>query len=187
MSALRLGTPFFSLLSLSLSLPRSITPSSSSPLSSSSSFSSPSTVYSFPSRESAFDRPEFFSSFESGVLRAISRLVAGWSSPRKTSRKIVRSICLRSSGPKRTSRSERDAHISRNGAREREAEVPTERIREIGGKRERERKRERGRGRERESEGEWSLVLAGGRWEGFEEAWPRVERRRWRVEGGKHK
>ena len=149
MSALRLGTPFFSLLSLSLSLflPRSITPSSSSsPLSSSSSsssFSSPSTVYSFPSRESAFDRPEFFSSFESGVLRAISRLVAGWSSPRKTSRKIVRSICLRSSGPKRTSRSERDAHISRNGAREREAEVPTERIREIGGKRERERKRDR--------------------------------------------
>jgi len=84
-----------------------------------------------PSRESAFDRPEFFSTLESGALRAISRLVAGWSSPRKTPRKIVRSIYLRSSGPKRTTRRE---------GRVRDEKDEDERG--IEGERERERERE---------------------------------------------
>ena len=109
-----------------------------------------------PSRESAFDRPEFFSPLESGALRAISRLVAGWSSPRKTPRKIVRSICLRSSGPKRTSERERHGYIAESS--EREAKVPTERIREM------ERERERRREREREGESDhWYLPGVGGR------------------------
>lgn len=81
-----------------------------------------------PSRESAFDRPEFFSTLESGALRAISRLVAGWSSPRKTPRKIVRSICLRSSGPKRTRKKENARSPEKK--RERGTEWVSERARE---------------------------------------------------------
>lgn len=110
-----------------------------------------------PSRESAFDRPEFFSTLESGALRAISRLVAGWSSPRKTPRKIVRSIYLRSSGPKRTTRRRkgrvRDEKDRDEGQGKREPTVLE------GIEKERERQRDRRRGaRERESErfiGRW--------------------------------
>lgn len=137
MSALRLGTPFslppspITPPSPSLSFsPRRSDPLAFSPpvsLSSSPSPSSSPLPPPRPPRSFSLARPSlffppccvplarvrsidlnFFSSLESGALRAISRLVAGWSSPRKTPRKIVRSICLRSSGPKRTGARERN-------------------------------------------------------------------------------
>lgn len=102
MSMLRLGTPFSLYPALFPSLFRSLL--SPFPLSARGPLTPPdpcpatlvpTPLSHRPSRESAFDRPEFFSTLESGALRAISRLVAGWSSPRKTPRKIVRSIYLR--------------------------------------------------------------------------------------------